>query len=48
MLLKTWLLNQSTTEHHALGKQSSKETFLEEIYFLNLSSNKHLWWDHLS
>lgn len=48
MPLTIWFLNQSTTKHRALGKQSSKETFLEENYFLSFSSNKQLWWDHLT
>jgi len=30
------------------GKKSSKETFLENSYFLILSSNKLLWWAHLT
>lgn len=48
MLLRIWFLNRSTTEHRDLGKQSSEVTSLEESYFLNFSSNKHLWCDHLS
>lgn len=48
MLLRIWFLNGNTTEHRDLGKQSSEETSLEKGYFLNFSSNKHLWSDHLS